>query len=109
MKCIPEVQPCPVSGGELTWLQWEPLNYGYFRTGPEAQPARLIEQFSFWEHDLALVRLPDGLDGRETACSAGDPQEKEMATHCSILAWRILRTEEPGGLQSIGMQRVRHD
>ena len=34
---------------------------------------------------------------------------KEMATHCSILAWRISRTEEPGGLQSIGWQRVRHD
>ena len=32
-----------------------------------------------------------------------------MATHCSILAWRILWTEEPGGLQSMGLQRVRHD
>ena len=32
-----------------------------------------------------------------------------MATHSSILAWRIPRTEEPGGLQSIGSQRVRHD
>ena len=35
--------------------------------------------------------------------------EKEMATHSSILAWRIPRTEEPGGLQSMGSQRVRHD
>jgi len=35
--------------------------------------------------------------------------EKEMATHSSILAWRIPRTEEPGGLQSMGWQRVRHD
>ena len=33
-----------------------------------------------------------------------DPLEKEMATHSSILAWRILWTEEPGGLQSIGLQ-----
>ena len=32
-----------------------------------------------------------------------------MATHSSSLAWRISRTEEPGGLQSIGLQRVRHD
>ena len=32
--------------------------------------------------------------------------EKEMATHSSILAWRILRTKEPGGLQSMGSQRV---
>ena len=35
--------------------------------------------------------------------------EKEMVTHSRILAWRIPWTEEPGGLQSIGSQRVRHD
>ena len=39
----------------------------------------------------------------------GDPLEKEMATHSSILAWRIPQSEEPGGLQSIGSQRVTHD
>ena len=38
-----------------------------------------------------------------------DPMEKGMATHSSILAWRIPWTEEPGGLQSMGSQRVRHD
>ena len=38
-----------------------------------------------------------------------DPLEKEMATHSSILAWRIPWTEEPGGLQSMGLQRIRHD
>ena len=38
-----------------------------------------------------------------------DPLEKEMATHSSILAWRIPWTEEAGRLQSIGLQRVRHD
>ena len=38
-----------------------------------------------------------------------DPLEKGMATHSSILAWRIPRTEEPGGLQSMELQRVRHD
>ena len=38
-----------------------------------------------------------------------DPVEKEMATHSRILAWRIPRTEEPGRLQSMGLQRVRHD
>ena len=38
-----------------------------------------------------------------------DPLEKQMATHSSILAWRILWTEEPGGLQSMGSQRVRHN
>ena len=39
----------------------------------------------------------------------GDPLEKGMATRSSILAWRIPWTEEPGELQSIGSQRVRHD
>ena len=38
-----------------------------------------------------------------------DPLEKEMATNSSILAWEIPQTEEPGGLQSMELQRVRHD
>ena len=38
-----------------------------------------------------------------------DPLEKEIATHSSMLAWKISWTEEPGGLQSMGLQRVGHD
>ena len=38
-----------------------------------------------------------------------DPLEEGMATHSSILTWKILWTEEPGGLQSMGSQRVRHN
>ena len=38
-----------------------------------------------------------------------DPLEEEMTTHSSIIAWRIPWTEEAGGLQSMGSQRVRHD
>ena len=38
-----------------------------------------------------------------------DPLEKEMATHCSVLAWRVPWTEEPGRPQSVGSQRVGHD
>ena len=38
-----------------------------------------------------------------------DPLEKRMATHSSVLAWRIPGTEEPGGLQFMGSQRVGHD
>ena len=46
---------------------------------------------------------------RQAGCLGGeDPLEKEMATHSSILAWEIPWTEEPGGLQSMGSQRVRH-
>ena len=44
-------------------------------------------------------------------CSLGleDPLEEDMATHSSVLAWRVPWTEEPGGLQSIGSQRAGHD
>ena len=38
-----------------------------------------------------------------------DPLEKEMAAHSSLLAWRVPRTEEPGGLQSMGSRRVGHE
>ena len=41
--------------------------------------------------------------------SRDDPLEEGMATYCSILAWRIPWTEEPGRLQSMGLQRVGHD
>ena len=50
--------------------------------------------------------------GQETQVRSLDPEdllEKEMAAHSSILAWRISWTEEPGRLQSMGLQRVEHD
>ena len=57
--------------------------------------------------------FPGGSDGKESAWvqSLGweDHLEKRMAAHSSILAWRIPWTEGPGGLQSMGSQRVRHD
>ena len=49
-----------------------------------------------------------GLERSETL-GGEDPLEKGVATYCSILAWRIPWTEPPGGLQSIGLQRVGHD
>ena len=54
---------------------------------------------------------PNAGDARDWVQSLGqeNPLEKEMATHSSILAWRILWTEVPGGLQSIVSQRARHD
>ena len=59
--------------------------------------------------------FPGGADGKVSACNAGDPGiredplEKEMATHSGTLAWKIPWMEEPGRLQSIGLQRVGHD
>ena len=46
---------------------------------------------------------------RVRALGQEDPLEEEMATHSSSLDWEIPATEEPGGLQSMGSQRVRHD
>ena len=48
-------------------------------------------------------------ESRVQSLDQEDPLEKEMATHSSILDWRILWTEEPGGLQSMGLQRVGHN
>ena len=56
-----------------------------------------------------LKRLPAMQETWVRSLGWKDPLEKEMATHPSILAWRIPRTEEPGGLQSMGSQRVEHD
>ena len=74
---------------------------------------------SHWvKSSILLMGIPCSSVGKESACSAGDrvrslggedPLEKEMATHSSILAWKISRTEEPGGLQSMGSQRDGHD
>ena len=61
---------------------------------------------------------PGGSDGKASVYNvgdlgsipgSGDLLEKEMATHSSILAWRIPSTEEPGRLQSMGLQRVIHN
>ena len=56
-----------------------------------------------------LKRLPAMQETRVRSMSWEDPMEKEIATHSSILAWRIPRREEPGRLQSMGSQRVGHN
>ena len=55
-----------------------------------------------------VSNLPAMQETQVQSVSQEDPLEKEMATHTSILAWRIPWTEDPGGLQSMGSQRVRH-
>ena len=66
----------------------------------------------FREH-LALAQtvkcLAAMLETQVQSLGLEDPLEKEMATHSSTLAWKIPWTEEPGRLQSMGSQRVRHD
>ena len=66
------------------------------------------------EHWASLVaqsikNLPAMQETQVQSLGWEDPLEKGMATHSSILAWRIPWTEEPGELQSMGLQRVGHD
>ena len=67
---------------------------------------------------LQYMGFPHSSVSKDYICSAGDwvrslgwedPLEKEMATHSSIIAWKISWTEEPGELQSMGSQGVGHD
>ena len=68
--------------------------------------------------EMSETSFPDGSRGKESACNTGDPGSipgweispgEGMATHSSILAWRIPWAEEPGRLQSMGSKRVGHD
>ena len=65
----------------------------------------------FKSHQLAQIvkNLPVMQETWARSLSWGDPLEKGMATHSSILAWRIPWTEKPGRLLSMGSQRVGHD
>ena len=56
-----------------------------------------------------VKRLPAVRETQVRSLDWEDPLEKEMTTHSSTLAWKIPWTEEPGGLQSMGSQRVGHD
>ena len=80
----------------------------------------MTTQISVAENSVFLVaqmvkNLPVLQETQILSLGQEDPLEKEMSTHfniffhSSILAWRIPRTEEPGGLQSMGSQRVRRD
>ena len=56
-----------------------------------------------------LKNLPPVQETWVQSLDREDPLEKKMTTKSSILAWRISCTEEPGGLQSMGSQRIKHD
>ena len=79
---------------------------------------KLIDSENTPIYSISQNHLCGSSVGKKSACSAGDrvlslgledPLEKEMATHSSILAWKIPWTEEPGRLHSMGSTRVGHD
>ena len=70
-----------------------------------------VNKHVYWASLVAqsVKNLPAVQETQVRALGWEDPLEKEMATHSSILAWKISWTEEPGVLQSMGSQRVRQD
>ena len=75
---------------------------------------RSVRQEDIKFKNIYGMRQTGGSDGKDSTCCMGDlssedPLEEGMATHSNILAWTIPWTEESGGLQSKGSQRIRHD
>ena len=102
---------------ELSSLAW-----GHERWNWDLNQFRLILKPLFLNYQAEGLLLPlgflGGSDDKASACNMGDlgsipvwedPLEKEMATHSSTFAWKIPWAEEPGRLQSIGSQRVKHN
>ena len=81
-------------------LEGEKLERGFSGTLGHSQVALVVKNPPANAEDAGEVTL---------ILELGRSLEKEMVTHSSIPAWEILWTEEPGGLQSMGSQRVRHD
>ena len=75
---------------------------------------KVLKREGLWTQEASLVaqtvkHLPATQETWVRSLGREDPLEKAMATHSSTLAWKIPWTEEPGGLQSMGSQRVGHD
>ena len=98
----------------LEWVAMH-ISSGSSRSGDGTvslmSPALAGGFFTTWASLVAqMVKcLPTMQETQVQSLGREDPLEKEMAIHSSILAWRIPWTEEPGGLQSMGSQRVRHN
>ena len=67
-------------------------------------PKELLSLLPWWLRNMSVMQ-----ETWVQSLGQEDPLEEEMATHSSILAWKIPRMEDPGGLQSMGLQRAGHD
>ena len=115
--------PCPPLGKSSWPRDWTHILYisPAFQadSSPTGQPGKyclyimlLNAVYSIWTTSLvaqSLKRLPAMSETQVQSLGREDPLEKEIATHSSILAWKISWTEQPCRLQSIGSQRVVHD
>ena len=95
----------------LKWFREEPARQ-WSRAPVFIKIYMLLGALQGFLGDSAVKNPPAMQETQETRVQSldwEDPLEKEMATHPSTVAWEIPWTEEPGGLQSTGLQRVRHD
>ena len=104
-KRQPQALHSDMFSGHCSQMQWDQ---------PTGQPHWELLRGTEWASPVAqqVKNPPASQEPQETqvwSLSWEDPLEKEMTTYSNILAWRISWTEEPGSLQSIGLQRIRHD
>ena len=102
------------SDGGIPWLSLDPtlqsLTSNVSTVKLNRKPvAKELGRCSLQGYTSMVKHLPAMRETRVQSLGWEDPLEKEMATHSSILAWKIPWIEEPGGLQSIDSQRVGHD
>ena len=91
---------------------WQTTVHGVAQSETTERPSTHLQFARTSQVARVVENLPAKAgDPREVGSSLGraDPLEQEVATHSRILAWKIPWTEEPGGLQSKGSQRVGHD
>ena len=106
VMCIPEhpfrkeyIRGCGLEFLCISWIHWRPKQHFIY-----------LAKYTWASQVAQTVKNPPAMP--ETwfwSLGQEDPLEKGMVTHSSILAWRIPWTEEPSGLQSMGLQRVGHD
>ena len=102
---FPSPEDLPNPRSEPSSLVSPALKVGSLPTEPLGKPTRYLEPLVAQR----VKRLPAMRETWVQSLSREDPPEKEMAIHFSIIAWKIPWMQEPGGLQSIGSQRVKHD
>ena len=97
--------------GNLYFSVGKERSVGVRTASEQAMGCWTKDHFFFWGFPGGwVVKNPPAMqETRVRSLGPEDPLEKGMVTHSSILAWEIPWTEEPGGLQSMGLQRVRHD
>ena len=90
---------------------WQFLSHSRQKSWAQRTDEKTTAANTWWTSLVAQMvkRLATMRETRVQSLGQEDPLEKEVATHSSILAWKIPWTEEPGRLQSMGSRRVRHD